>query len=308
MPTAEANAAQPHEAPPPLDKESAHETLRQACEIYGVSSNGATLLRIGENAIFRLVDPPVVVRISRHRETPHREVAVAQWLADADFPAARLFEDLPQLCTANGRVLTWWEFIDSAGPDPSYPELAQTLRSLHDLEPAGVQRHLPDFTPMPRVAARLTNASTTKLDLHPLWQLFEQLERSYSQLHFALTPGPIHGDAHPGNLMRGSDGIIRLIDFEAFSVGPREWDFASVGAAFAAFGWMNEAEYRECSRIYGWDVLDWPGFDTLRGARELNMTTWLMQLWGHSDPIDDEIQARLVDLIRGQCRREWRRF
>src|SRR5689334_13687565 len=39
--------------------------LREACEQAGLSSDGAELLRLGENAIFGLAGAPVVVRIAR---------------------------------------------------------------------------------------------------------------------------------------------------------------------------------------------------------------------------------------------------
>ena len=59
-------------------------TLQKACAQTGLSSDGAELLRLGENAIFQLAAAPVVVRIARSADRlqrVQRELCVARWLA-----------------------------------------------------------------------------------------------------------------------------------------------------------------------------------------------------------------------------------
>ena len=66
--------------------------LREACTQAGVSSDGAELLRLGENAIYQLAAAPVVVKIARSADRlrrVERELCVARWLAAADVPAIR---------------------------------------------------------------------------------------------------------------------------------------------------------------------------------------------------------------------------
>ena len=74
-------------------------TLRAACERAGLDSNGAELLRLGENAIFQLASAPIVVRIARSADRLPRvqkELCVARWLAAADVPAVRVYEQIDQ--------------------------------------------------------------------------------------------------------------------------------------------------------------------------------------------------------------------
>lgn len=283
--------------------------LTAACRAQGLDSTGAQLLRHGENAIYRLRDDPVIVRIARHPDSPRKEVHVARWLAEHDFPAARLCESLTQLEVVDGRVVTWWEVIEEAPHPPEFAELAATLRRLHDL-PAPTSFILPPFEPMRRVVGRLSHAPVGIADdaLGHLRKMYERLAGQYEVLAFDLHPGPIHGDAHLGNLMRDCDDTIRLIDFEVFSWGPREWDACTFGAAYKPFGWMNGEQYKVCAAAYGWDSLGWSGFPVIRAIRELNMTTWLMQRHGESREIDDEIAMRIADLREGEPLRRWRQF
>jgi Ser/Thr protein kinase RdoA (MazF antagonist) len=71
--------------------------LHEACQQAGLSSDAAELLRLGENAIYRLVADPVVVRIARSPDRLpriERELCVARWLAAANVPAVRVYEQI----------------------------------------------------------------------------------------------------------------------------------------------------------------------------------------------------------------------
>jgi hypothetical protein len=70
---------------------------------------GARLIRLGENALFHLPGPNVVVRVARsmaYWEDAGREVAVARWLASQGFPAARAYASVAQPAEAAGRPRT----------------------------------------------------------------------------------------------------------------------------------------------------------------------------------------------------------
>jgi hypothetical protein len=87
-------------------------TLERACAAAGLDGGGAELLRLGENAIYRLASVPVVVRIARRYLPDVRaEVAVARWLASADFPAVRLAGPADQPLVVDGRPVTFWKLI-----------------------------------------------------------------------------------------------------------------------------------------------------------------------------------------------------
>ncbi|MGH7745737.1 MAG: phosphotransferase family protein, partial [Candidatus Dormibacteria bacterium] len=118
----------------------------------------------------------------------------------------------------------------------------------------------------------------------------------------------VHGDAHARNLMRSANGTIKLIDFEDFCHGPREWDIAVEAVRHQALGWVSENDYRSYVAEYGVDVIDWPGYPVVRAARELNMTTWLAQRLGQEEEIDVEVRRRISDLREDQSARHWRTF
>lgn len=293
----------------PFTPSATRSILMAACGEVGLDGTDAVLLRHGENAVYRLVQHPVVTRIARHADVPRREVAVAAWLASSDFPTVRLYDGPDQLLTIDGRVITWWDLIVEAPETPTFEDLASVLRRLHDLSPPTTTM-LPVFDPMPRLLGRLTaaGASVAESDREFLVGRHAELCAAYDSLPFELEPGPIHGDAHLGNLMRRKDGTVILIDLEAFAWGPREWDASVFAAAHAVFGWMGEAEYRRCVERYGWDPLTWSGFPTMRAIRELNMVTWLMQRAGESDVVDEEIARRLADLRNDELPRQWRQL
>jgi hypothetical protein len=72
---------------------AAGRALALASEQVGLDAAGATLMRMGENAIYRLAAEPVVVRVARSTDLlpdVRKEVAVARWLDSAGLPAIRL--------------------------------------------------------------------------------------------------------------------------------------------------------------------------------------------------------------------------
>jgi hypothetical protein len=71
---------------------STRRTLEVVCKAAGLDAGGAELLRLGENAIYRLRSVPLVARIARtvdYLPAIETEVAVARWLESAAFPAVR---------------------------------------------------------------------------------------------------------------------------------------------------------------------------------------------------------------------------
>jgi hypothetical protein len=77
---------------------------------------------------------------------------------------------------------------------------------------------------------------------------------------------------------------------------------------FKSMGWVSDSDYRSYVSAYGFDPITWDGFPVLRDARELNMTTWLMQQCCESREIDSEIARRIEDLRNPGRRRHWNTF
>ncbi|MEJ7742773.1 MAG: phosphotransferase [Nocardioidaceae bacterium] len=190
--------------------------LAAACADLRIESADAVLLRHGENAVYRLAHDPLVARIARHPDVPRREVEVARWLTGAALPAVRLAEEAVQLRVIDGRVVTWWALVVESRQKPTFTDLAVMLRRLHDL-PEPTTFALPQFDPMPRVLGRLEAAgdAVAEPDRRFITGRHSELRRTYEAMSFDLDPGPIHGDAHLGNLMRREDGTVVLIDLEA---------------------------------------------------------------------------------------------
>src|SRR5437763_3203337 len=140
---------------------STQATFEAACHKVGFDPAGAILIRLGENALYRLAGEPVVVRIARTMEYWHqvqKEVSVSNWLADIEYPAARLIDLRTQPIDVNGHPVTFWRFIDGTVAMPEdVSELAHLLRRFHRLSKPQ-QFELPRVKFADRVARRLETA------------------------------------------------------------------------------------------------------------------------------------------------------
>src|SRR5260370_27145541 len=109
-------------------------TLHQACAQAGLASDGAGLLRLGENAIYQLAAAPVVVRIARSADRLPRvqkELCVARWLAAASVPAVRVYEEIDQPLLVGGHPVTFWYRVTGGDPVPTHVDLARLLAAFH---------------------------------------------------------------------------------------------------------------------------------------------------------------------------------
>lgn len=289
--------------------ESSSDVLRHACERVRLGSDGADLLRLGENALYRLAGSPVVVRIARsmdHWAAATKEVAVAQWLAGAGIEAARTW-DTEQPVEVDGHPVTFWQLIDGRNGGPGdVVELGSVLRRLHEL-PAPKSFSLPGDDPLGRVEPRIRAAPIPDEDRRFLAELLGRLREDLSAVRFELAPAAIHGDAHVQNLMFVDERPV-LIDFERMAFGQPEWDLSVTATEYATAGWWTDAQYANFVDSYGFDVMTWPGFGTIRRINEIKMTTWLMQNIGESTEVEREYRVRM-QTIRGESSgRSWRAF
>jgi hypothetical protein len=291
--------------------DSTRRTLGLACTAAGLDAGGAELLRLGENAIYRLRSVPLVARIARtldYLPDVEVEVAVARWLEVAGFPAVRLAGPTVQPVVADGRVVTFWELLGDRTEFGTVAELAVLLRRLHELGlPEALA--LPRLYPFARVGPRIDGAELADADRDFLRARLAELRGQYGGLDFVLPAGPVHGDASIGNILRRqSDGIAVLIDLEGFAFGPREWDLVLTAMYYERFGWHTLAEYRDFVAGYGFDVMEWPGYLVLRDVRELLMVAWLAQNTRESPVIAAEVSKRIGDLRAGDGPRDWSPF
>lgn len=284
-------------------------TLREVCQRAGFSSNQAELLRFGENAIYQLAATPVVVRVARSADRMRRverELCVARWLDAAGVPTVRVYEEVEhQPLLVEGHPVTFWHTATGGEPSPTHVDLARLLARFHALGDSPC--NLPGFDPIQSVEARLAKANDVDAaDRHFLSARCADLRAQLEGLTFTLPRGPIHGDAHPKNLLTDGGQVV-LLDFESAATGPREWDLLPTVIAVDRYG-LPEENYREFADAYGFDVRTWTGYAVLREARELTMTTWIMQNVGESRAIADEFALRVACLRERDSNRAWNFF
>lgn len=287
----------------------AFDALENACEQVGLSCDGAELIRLGENAIYRLADEPIIVRIARSRDVLHdvkKEVAVASWLRDAGLSAAAT-TDHAQPLLARDRPVTFWHLIPDSGEKASLTDLGRVLRKLHSL-PVPSDLQLPVFDIFGRASKRIASATELANDEREfLGRRLTELRTAYSRLSFPLRSCAIHADAHQSNLIKAPSGEVFLIDFEGFAFGPPEYDL-SVTATEQMVGWHSDGQYAAFVESYGFDIKCWDGFPVVREINELKMTTWLMQNVGEGQQIASEFRTRMASLYDSAAPRHWSPF
>jgi Ser/Thr protein kinase RdoA (MazF antagonist) len=284
--------------------------LQRACAIAGIDATGARLLRVGSNAVYRL-QAPVIARISRPGTDPgdvRRTVAVARWLKTTGYPAVRVVE-VDQPVTVGGRLVTFWEAVSDDGDQyASLAEVAEVLVKLHKLT-APADLHLPELSPFANASNRIeANTWLTPQDRAFLTATLTQMQALYAGIEFTLPPGVIHGDASIGNVLRDSHGHPVVIDLDGFAIGPREWDIALTAIYYDSFGWHTTDEYQDFVRVYGLDIMTWPGYPAMRAVREFLMVTWVIQKAPESGQAAAEATKRIAALRTGASRQDWQPY
>jgi aminoglycoside phosphotransferase (APT) family kinase protein len=293
-----------------LGEACARALLEQACGIAGLNASGARLLRIGSNAVYHLAEP-VVARISRKDadlERARRTVEVARWLERVDYPAVRAI-NIDQPIEIDGHVITFWESVSEAGDQyATIAEVARVLAELHRLNAPEYLR-LPLLVPFESAARRIAlNKWLSPADRLFLAGQLAMLQDSYARLGFALPQGVIHGDANIGNVLHDRDGNPVVIDLDGFAIGPREWDLALTAVYYDSFGWHTRDEYETFVRVYGFDIMQWPGYPTMRAVREFLMVTWVIQGATESPRVAAEAAKRVAALRTGVSRKDWQPY
>ena len=286
------------------------DALEQACVAAGIDADGARLLRVGSNTVYRL-KPPVIVRVSRpgaDADQVRRTVAVARWLESVGYPAVRA-ADVDQPVTVDGQLVTFWEAVSDDGDQyASTAEVAEVLVKLHSLT-APDDLHLPELAPFANAPRRIeTNTWLNPEDRAFLITMMARMRATYDGLEFTLPPGVIHGDANVGNVLRDRHGNPVVIDLDGFAIGPREWDLALTAIYYDSFGWHTREEYEDFIRVYGFDIMQWPGYPVMRAVREFLMVTWVIQKAAESAQAAAEARKRIAALRTGASRKDWQPY
>ncbi|MFF0446627.1 phosphotransferase enzyme family protein [Streptomyces sp. NPDC004609] len=266
---------------------------------------GATLLALGENAVFAAGD--LVVKIGRSDELlprAERELAIGAWLADQDVPAVRPAEPAARL--VDGHPVTVWHRLPDAVRPAEPADLALLLRQVHALPEPGF--------PLPRRELlggverwlRLAQDAIDPADAAYLRARRDGFAEASAALTPHLPPGPIHGDALPRNVHIGPGGPV-LVDLETFSSDLREHDLVVMALSRDRYGLAPEA-YDSFTRTYGWDVREWEGCAVLRGARETASCAWVAQHAVTNPKAREEFVRRVNSLRDDEPEVRWHPF
>jgi hypothetical protein len=274
--------------------------LHAAAGAIGLDANGAEVIRLGENHLWRLPGG-LVARIARRGQdaAAAKEVAVARWLEDGGVDAVRVLRELEQPVRADGQPVTFWHELPPHERG-SVTDVAAVLRQFHRLNPPA-EFELPKLEPFVRLAERIETASTA-IDDDRAWMLrrLAELRERYAALPPGLPRGVVHGDAWRGNIARTADSRTILLDLERCALGPPEWDLTSTAVSRVTTGWLGAAEWAAYCDAYGHDVTGWDGFDVLRDIRELRMVSMACQIADTDPDHYGEQAAHRLTCLRGQ--------
>jgi aminoglycoside phosphotransferase (APT) family kinase protein len=196
----------------------------------GLHASDAVVLNNSDRIVLRLLPSDVVARVgpSAHHDGFEFEVEVARRLAEAKGPVAELHPRAEaRVYTQDGFVISLWTYYELTGPEIAPAGYAAALMRLHaalrqtDLAAphvteriAGAQREVDDRERTPELPGPDRELLRTTLS-----RLSDSIRRSAAREQL------LHGEPHPGNLLRTRSGPL-FVDLETCCRGPIEFDVA----------------------------------------------------------------------------------
>jgi Phosphotransferase enzyme family len=197
---------------------------------HGITPDRCDILQNSSTLVLRLTET-LVARVVQDTSGPRqgtewfaRENAIARHLTQNGAPVIPLHPDLPPGPHEHlGYPMNFWQFVTRIEAEPDPREIGRTLYQCHEI--------MSCFTePLPHLAIitesldilrqrELFPPDTQQMLRNHLTQSFESLSHRPQQ--------PLHGDAHMGNLMNTTRGLL-WTDWEDTFSGPVEWDVASI--------------------------------------------------------------------------------
>jgi hypothetical protein len=228
---------------------------------HGLRVTEPTVLNDLFSVMVHLRPAPVVARVptwtARLRTTVvdwlEREVAVTAFLSEQGAPVVAPSRELPPgPHRHDGFLVSFWTYLQ---PDPDRTATAADCSAmLVDLHAA--LRSYPGQ--LPTLASAVVDLRWLEaLDLAADVLSDADVARLHASAErlgpFLEAPGevqPVHGDAHPGNLIATRDGLV-WIDFEEVCRAPAEWDLATMmdAAAVAAHHRPDPAVLARCTEL-----------------------------------------------------------
>jgi aminoglycoside phosphotransferase (APT) family kinase protein len=251
---------------------------------HGLRVDDAVVLHDSNRLAVRLQPCGVLARVAHEHSAPGAafEVRLAKALAAARCPIALLDPRVePDTHLRDGFVVTLWTFYEPIPPDIAPAEHADALLQLH-----AAMRHVdlptPHFTDRVREAQaivddRLVSVGRDDADRELLSRALRDLSRSI--LDRGAPEQLLHGEPHPGNVLRTSEGLL-FVDLETLCRGPVEFDIVHAPEEIASHYPNADPDLlRECrllmlAMITAWR---WEPHDQLPDGQRLG-AEWLEQL------------------------------
>lgn len=200
---------------------------------HGITPDRCDILQNGNTLVLRLSES-LVARVITDLDGPRkgtgwfeREIAVAQYLAEHGAPVIPVHPALPPGPYQHlGHTLNFWRFVTTIDAEAAPAAIGTTLYRCHELL-RSLPRTLPHLA-IPAESLALLDTLEQRALFPPstLRLLRDRLASSVGVLE-KLPRQPLHGDAHPGNLLNTTLGLL-WTDWEDTFQGPVEWDLASI--------------------------------------------------------------------------------
>lgn len=205
----------------------------ETAESHGVMPDRCEILQNGSTLVLRLTET-LVARVVTDLDGPRqgtgwfkRENAVAAHLTAHGAPVIPLHPDLPPGPYEHlGYALNFWQYVSRTDQEPDPAEVGTTLYRCHELL-RSFDKPLPELAILTESLALLETLERRGLFSEATLELLrDRLDASIAGLA-GLPFQPLHGDAHMGNLMQTTAGLL-WTDWEDTFFGPVEWDVASI--------------------------------------------------------------------------------
>jgi Ser/Thr protein kinase RdoA (MazF antagonist) len=201
-----------------------------ASAALGLQADDAEVLNNSDRIVLRLLPCGVVARVgpSAHHAGFEFEVEVARRLAEASGPVAELDPQAGhRVYVRDGFVISLWTYYEPTGPEIAPAGYATALMRLH----AALRQ---TTLAAPHVTERIAGALREVADRARTPALpgpdRDLLSTTLSRLSTSISRGGageqlLHGEPHPGNLLRTRNGPL-FVDLETCVRGPVEFDIA----------------------------------------------------------------------------------
>lgn len=308
--------------------------LTAICAQIGLPASKAVLIKYTMNAVYKIGDYVIRLNHGEHaRLRAQITTTAATALTTRSVPVIELATDIAnQPVCAGDWVATIWKFVRTVDDTPLPVDLAAPLRAFHTIDDLGID--LPAWDPIAKFRRRIGNAAAktgepaeevdqwarselgmpaTRL-IDTLNQWCNDLATELDTLTCHLPHGPIHGDAHTGNLLLrqrprrpGPDPTALICDPDGICNGPREWDLVPTAHGTTRFG-RSRAEYDDFATAYGFDLLTSPGWPTVSRLREVQVVTSVIDAFTGRPQLASQLALRLRSMLAEDTTAIWTRF